>query len=466
MRRAYDYRKKGPFPGEAGKGPGCKDNAVKPEKDQVVKIMPRVQNSRYNQRFSQWLNHGMLAECYKEGSLDLYQGDPNENSYLLWEDGTSEVVETDDIDLILNIMSTPGGDDEGDESVQSIIERSKACNRTVAKLHGEDTGLNYIKRLHCLKWWCPTCGTHRSSSGRMIPGEIQKNRRRAIFARMNGGFEICNKRDFEQLIRTLNTITMIQYVFTVPSEHREIFKSKEGLNRLFGSAKRILAKEHPGTGQIAYMHVVGDESIDFHPHVNVHVMIPGNVRVCPPTGEKDLQLNRIKSSWARALRAHGCLGVKDGSVVVHKSFVAQKDSYKKKLHRIKYMSRTIDNSYLDKWKECGDYSMIEFTIKELRGFRYIRYWGELSNSRYQEWYTRILNFQGYQSDEVDKMKERKLRTREERAAGERLVLDWVGYLDIDALKINPNVIVTQLSKDFYKVEYKKTKKGERKWQTR
>ena len=134
VRRAYDYRKKGPF-------------RVKPEKGQVVKIMQRVQNSISNKRFSQWLNHRMLAECYKEGSLDLYQGSPNENSYLLWEDGTSEVVEKDDIDLILNIMSTPGVDEDNEETTEQIIERSSACERTIARLHGEESNKKYIKKI-------------------------------------------------------------------------------------------------------------------------------------------------------------------------------------------------------------------------------------------------------------------------------------------------------------------------------
>ena len=446
VRRAYDYRKK--------KG----SIRVKPEKGQVVKIMPRVQNSRYNQRFSQWLNHGMLAECYKEGSLDLYQGDPNENSYLLWEDGTSEVVETDDIDLILNIMSTPGGvDEDTEETVEQIIERSRACERTIARFHGEDTEAKYMKRIHCLKWWCPSCGTRTSSRGKMIPGEIQKNRRKAVFARLNGGFEICDKKDFEQFTRTLNTITMVQYVFTVPEGCRERFKSKEGLNRLFGSAKRIMAKEYPDTGQISYMHVTGDQSLEFHPHVNVQIMIPGDVRVCPPEGVEDLQLRRIKKSWARALRGHGCgipEGVQDGQgVVVHKSFVSKNDNFKKKLHRIKYMSKTIDQSYLDKWRDAGRQDMIELAVKSLKGYRYIRYWGELSNSKYKQWYENILKAQRYTDKEVKEMNARKLRTREERLAGERLVLERVGIMDIDALMKNPNVKVTRLAKDFYKVEY-------------
>lgn len=442
---------------------------VKPEKGQVVKMMQRVQNSISNQRFSQWLNHGMLAECYKEGSLDLYQGAPNENSYLLWEDGTSEVVETEDIELILNIMSTPGGDDEGDESVPSIIERSNACNRTVAKLHGEESNKKYIKRLHCLKWWCPTCGTRTSSRGKMIPGEIQKNRRKAIYARLNGGFEICDKKDFEQFTRTLNTVTMIQYIFTVPENCRERFKSIAGLNRLFGSAKRIMEREYPETGQVAYMHIVGDESLEFHPHVNVQIYIPGNIRVCPKDGVLDLQLERIKKSWARALRGHGCEvipGAKgDQGVVVYKNFVSKNDSFKKKLHRIKYMSKTIDQSYLEKWKAAGRQDMIELAVKSLKGFRYIRYWGELSNSKYKQWYENILKAQRYTDKEVREMKARKLRTREERLAGERLVLESVGIMDIDALMKNPNVKVTRIANDFYKVEYKNHKKGERKWQT-
>lgn len=425
---------------------------------QGVKMLRCGKDNNQTTKCSQYLNHELLSECYRVGQLDLYQGTRDEKSYLLWDDGTAEVVNNYDVSLILNIMSTPGGvEEDPDETTEQIIERSSACERTIAKLRGEESNTNYIKRLHCLKWWCPTCGTRMSSKGKMIPGEIQKNRRKAIFARLNGGYEICDKRDFEQFKQTLNTITLIQYVFTVPKDQRDIFKSKSGLNRLLGSAKRIMAREYPETGQVAYMHVVGDESLEFHPHVNVQVFVPGNIRVCPPAGVVDSKLERIKKSWARALRGHGCdieSGAAEGDgVVVYKNFVKQSDTYKKKLHRIKYMSKTIDQSYLEKWKEAGMTDMIEFTVKALKGFRYIRYWGELSNKNYKTWYENILKAQNYTELEVKEMKERKLRTREERLAGERLVLEKVSIMDIDALMKNPKVKVTQLSRDFYKIEY-------------
>lgn len=424
---------------------------MQPDMRRGVKMMQCGKDNNQTIKHSQYLNHELLAECYRVGQLDLYHGSRDENSYLLWDDGTAEIVNTYDIDLILNIMSTPGGvDEDPEETTAQILDRSSACERTIARLRGEESDTKYIKRLHCLKWWCPNCGTRTSSRGKMIPGEIQKNRRKAIFARLNGGFEICDKKDFEQFTRTLNTVTMIQYIFTVPVNCRERFKSIEGLNRLFGSAKRIMAREYPETGQVAYMHVVGDESLEFHPHVNVQIYIPGNIRVCPKDGVLDLQLERIKKSWARALRGHGCGEIH--GVVVYKNFVSQNDSFKKKLHRIKYMSKTIDQSYLEKWKAAGRQDMIDFAVKSLKGFRYIRYWGELSNSKYKQWYENILKAQRYTDKEVREMKARKLRTREERLAGERLVLESVGIMDIDALMKNPNVKVTKLARDFYKIE--------------
>lgn len=402
-----------------------------------------------SKQISTHLNHDMLREAYTSGELDLYEGEKDEKSYLLWDDGTAETVYWGDIALILNDMSTVGG---VEESTEQILARSGACERTVAKMHGEETENKYIKRIHCNKWWCPTCGSWRDSTGKIHVGHIQRERRKSIYARLNGGFEILDKNDFSVLKSILDNITMVQYVFTVPFEYRCRFDSKDGLNRLFGSVKRIMSKYYPGTAQIAYMHVTGDESIEFNPHVNVHIFIEGDVRVCPPKGKIDKQLYQIKMSWARALRGHGC-AVDGNRVDIHKSFVAMKDTFKKKLHRIKYMTKTIDQGLLLQWRMYGRQDMIDLTVKKMRGFRYIRYWGELSNTKYKDWNESILIRIGKDKEEIDEMKIKKLRTKEERLAGERLVLDEVCLLNIEELKKNPGLRVVEISEDFYRIEY-------------
>jgi len=394
------------------------------------------------------LNHRLVAEQYEKEDVDLYVGGLNEPSYILYPDQAEPVTE-DDMSLILNILSTGGGVES--DPVLNELTKKNICMKTMASLQGEKTEDVYFKKIHCLKWWCPNCGDHRDAHGKLRQGQIHKNRRRSVYARLNGGYEVTDKATMKTLLRTLKNTTQIQYIFTVPESERGVFFSKDGLNRLTCSVKRIITSEYPDSGMVAYIHVVGDNSTKYHPHINVHVYLEGDQRVCPLKNEDgviyDEQLERIKKRYKAALRAHGCsIDVVD----IQKTFVRSSEPIKM-LHRIKYMTKPIESDMLQKWQNEQNEEMIRFSVYELKGFRYVRYWGKLNNNKYKQWFEEMNKCLTHEElEEMNNM----LRTKEEKLAGERLKAGGLVMIDIEKLKKRDDLIVEELAEGFYRVRRK------------
>lgn len=414
---------------------------------------------QFNKQVSPSLDHSILAHCFNDGSLDLYEGSKDEKSYLIWDDGTAELVSQADVSLILTTMSTPGGKDEGDESLEDQLKKSKLCMSVMSQMVGEETGDHYLKRIHCGKQWCKLCGDRRNTMGKLLVGHIHKRRKKAVFARLNAGYEICDKEDFAVLKGTLSKCTQLQYVFTVPVSQRSLFFSKAGLNRLANAAKRCIEEIHFDKGAMCFIHVVGDTSDQFHPHINVHVYESKNYKVLPEkignSRPEDRLLKRIKRHWSRSLIGLGCKLEKDDKgnfcVDVHKSFVTS-DKPLRMLHRIKYMTKPIEVSVFDRWRATGNREMLNFAVRELKGFRYIRYWGSLSNSNYRQWFDDV-NSDNYTAQEIDEMK-KNLKTKEERIVGEKLIKGTVVHMNIERLFANPLLDVEEVSPDFFRVRLK------------
>lgn len=367
----------------------------------------------------------------------------------LFDDGQKEDPWEEE-SLILNTMRTEGGDSKGEKSLKYEISKVHGCRRSLLMMEGEKTNEKYVKRVACKKWFCPDCGTV-NVDGKIIQGVIQRDRRKAVYRRMNAGIEVYGLKGFREYTKILKSLSQIQYVFTVPMGSRDLFRSKKMVNKLCDSVKKIICKEYPGKGSIAYIHLFGDESTNYHPHINVHVYQDKSLKVMNPE-----KLEKIKFRYAKALESHGCEIMRreiDGKnkyiVDVHASFVIGQP--KRMLHRIRYMTKPVPQEYYYKWWSEKDIEMLEFTIKEMKGFRYIRYWGELGNSKYLNWYAEIKNMD---EQEVREMKREALRTEEENLAGERLKSLGIVSMDIDMLMRRKDVIVEKLSNDFYRVRFK------------
>jgi len=395
-----------------------------------------------------YLDHRKIARDFLEYNCDIIDPVEDRPGFVVYDTFEIQINEAD-LSLILTIMATLGGVVENLRELQ----RSAACKRAVVLLRGVNSGHQYIRRLSCCKWWCPECGSYMRGR-RLIKGEIQKERIKSVYARLNAGYEVHDKEMLESLLKTLSKVTVLQYVFTVPESERFRYMSKEGLNQLFCSAKKILTSTYANAGMISTMHVVGDNSSKFHPHVNVLVFLQGDVRVMPREGTQDMMLEKIKMRWARALMGHGSqidLKAKGFGVNVYKNFAKMHD-VKRKLHMIKYITKPIDQKYMEKWINEEDHRMIAFTVRKLKGFRYVRYWGMLSNNRFEEWYSRINEGEG------EKMKGR-YRTEFENGAGEPLRVLGIFMMSFDDILKNPAFTVTKVGRDFYRVEKNQIKGG-------
>lgn len=397
----------------------------------------------------------MVAEQYLNNEVDLVEPDgPNKTAYLIYEDEQEPLTKQQfkdiegEILLILNSMSTPGGYRKN-EVLPSVLEeffKKDACLKMSVHMEGAVSGDSYLHPIKCGKWWCPRCGTYHGGK----KGLIQRDRQQAVYARLNGGNHILTPEDYRNFIENvIKKITVIQYVLTVPEDERVRFKSKLGINQLLGSARRLIEKIHPGAGMIAYVHLYGDKSTKFNPHVNVHVILKGSVRVIPEDG--DLSLDRLKKGWVNALRGHGCQIEGVQGVDIHKSFIdgsarGKKPGYIQILHRIKYMTKPIDQKYLETWKKSNDYEEIRFTVSELKGYRYLRYWGALSNSKYKEFII--------EPDGEEKMNKKDM----EKLAGEPLIYRGLKRVSIEQLMQDDTKTVTQIGHNFYVVKSKGVKK--------
>lgn len=261
------------------------------------------------------------------------------------EDGVFRTEELRGDALILNTMNKGGGDSEqGLDSFMSFeLSRSEMCGKSLLDLHEWDSDTTYYKRVHCGKWWCPTCG---GAGGTIHRTRLSKIREKLP---VRG----------EYLLR--------QFIFTVPESVRCRFKSRDGINQLFQSTARIIKKYFPEKSAVQYLHLFGDKrSGVFHPHINVHVLdeIDSEWKL---SSEK---IEEIKLSWLRALRGYvGALEVAD----VHYRFLS---SAFRRNHAVKYMSRPAGIYNYKAVVESGDYELLFLLTVALKGLSQIRWIGK------------------------------------------------------------------------------------------
>ncbi|MDD5702925.1 MAG: hypothetical protein PHU23_12850 [Dehalococcoidales bacterium] len=183
-----------------------------------------------------------------------------------------------------------------------------------------EDGHRYAKEIVCGKEWCRICGQDDSSAH--------------------------NRRFVRWLPKIQQFPTMGYFVFTIPENIRDRFRTKNKLNELRSNVHRIL-KSRGFTGGLSRYHWFGDRSTKYHPHLNVLVEgghIPGEL------------IESIKSEYA------GLLGVDVVSVNYH-----YRPSPGKMLHSLKYVTRA---TFLE---ASWDFEL----ALELRGFRNMVPWGDL-----------------------------------------------------------------------------------------
>ena len=101
------------------------------------------------------------------------------------------------------------------------------------------------------------------------------------------------------------------------------------------------------------------------------------------------RLASVKDIYAQELRAIGFEGVRgpgesiEGKLVdVHYNFASKVNQV---LHLVNYVTRPLGVEHLKAWQESENgQKMIALCVCELKGFRFIRYWGKWAGCRYAD----------------------------------------------------------------------------------
>lgn len=277
------------------------------------------------------------------------------------------IIEAESIFAYLDMNAPDRGGTFGENEAESVTEeetkekqinaeisRSHSCGSSAVVMVGNKTSRIGYHALKCRKPWCKTCGGKS--------GEIHKRRKQALYEKID-----------------MEKENLRQTIFTVPKEDRYIFFSREKLNGLIRSAERIAKDFFPERKQIAIPHIFGDphpdnpdNDLEYNPHVNI-LTIENKSEILKLS---EGGLEAIRRSWRRALIGHGCTHV--DVVDVHYSFRIKEGH---KGHSIKYMTRP---TWGERQLVNSDQKMRKFLVLDMKGFSYIRYFGELAKCKYHE----------------------------------------------------------------------------------
>ena len=256
-----------------------------------------------------------------QGIKDLLGGGSNPT--------TGDRVKRGDTPSLVQDTSNPATGGAGGEApayLEPIAKVSIWLDTTCDKqgagwfISGEcQNGHRFAKEIVCGKEWCSVCGED---------GSVAHNRR---FSRW--------------LPRIQQFKVMGYFVFTLPESVRGKYRTKKSLSKL-GHQVQELLKSHGFSRGLRRWHWFGDESTNYHPHLNV--LVDGGF-VSPR------KLEAIKKGYA------SLLGVDLADVNYH-----YRRSPGKMVHTLKYVVRSSFRNY--EWD-------VELAV-ELRGFRNMVVWGK------------------------------------------------------------------------------------------
>ncbi len=251
--------------------------------------------------------------------------------------------------------------------VTDEISKANICQKTYAKFTDVATGRKTCyQQLKCYKWWCPTCGGWN--------GELHRHKYESVLRRItNDGY----------FIR--------QLIFTVPENIRSRFMNRKMIDSLFALVERLIKGEFgehigdklnsDGTVKekkyrlnipvVAYLHLDGDEKDTFNPHINIHIFEKEDEhhKLSPD------RLSRIRESYRKRL-IH--MLREDVPVVnIHYSYKLGTREMKR---AILYMTKPTDREMIDHI----DFALKKLLCLDLKRFRFVRFWGDASNSKYKQ----------------------------------------------------------------------------------
>jgi len=261
--------------------------------------------------------------------------------------------------------------------LEKELSRSKWCRTAVASLFGKKTASIFYAPLHCGCFWCSDCGGKS--------GFIRDRRRNYVYAKPNHGQV---PRDMAERKAVANRYQAGKLVLTTPANVPAKLISRKGMNEIYGAMKRTAKHFFPDENIMAALQVCGDEHPErLHIHLHVSIFYPREehhrLRLAPE------KLAAIKDRLAQELRAIGFEGVRgpgeqiEGKLVDVRYNLAPK--VEQVMHMINYATRPLGAEHLKAWQasENGP-AMIDLCVRQLKGFRFIRFWGPWARCRYKD----------------------------------------------------------------------------------
>jgi hypothetical protein len=241
--------------------------------------------------------------------------------------------ESDNFPYLDVVTSYPGGV-ESERKLTSV----EMCHGS-ARVGIERNTSGYVYMPNCCKLiYCPDC----SRDG----GPIEKLRLSRVFDRVN-----------------VNESNIRGFVFTVPLNVRDSFKSRAGLNSLYKMVTKIMYKKFgKGVRMTINPHLVGDKSDIFAPHMCVMIFEDLEAKLLLSESE----LKEINAMWKQALE--GFCRIRIPVVNVHYEF---KTTVPSKLHLIRYNVRANFNYNQD--------MLMWISGEDFFNFSWLRFYGSLKS---------------------------------------------------------------------------------------
>jgi hypothetical protein len=232
----------------------------------------------------------------------------------------------------LDVVNSYGGGVESERVLKSI----DMCHGSARVGQKVETGEYFYMPNCCKLIYCPDC----SRDG----GPIEKVRLSRVFDRID--IEKYNIRAF---------------VFTVPADIRDSFKSRKGINSLYKMVTKILYKNFGKKIRLSINpHLVGDKTDIFAPHMCAMIFEELQETLLL----SQIKLKNINNAWREALQ--GFCRKKIEVVNVHYEF---KITIPEKLHLIRYNVRANFN--------YGEETLQLISGKEFFNFSWLRFYSEL-----------------------------------------------------------------------------------------
>lgn len=162
-------------------------------------------------------------------------------------------------------------------------------------------------------------------------------------------------------------------VFTIPPRLRHFFMSKENLAELHRRGAKCVEEVMGADGSCTVVHLFGDRSDEFHPHINV---------IFPKWGEgyiSDSQLKELRRRWREILQDWFGVPIDEREENAHYSYARVEGQM---IHRVKYVSRSVINP--ERFLRLDD-SLKLLIVEGLKGFRNVRYHGRLSDRNWRSY---------------------------------------------------------------------------------